>query len=217
MAFYKSLAKGLKHYLALSDVATFLIWYYLMKNTAPQVLILGVSPLIKITLISLYGVLTLPLPFLAAFTQVAISPMVLWLGIGLGLIFLIGALSEKVILDEQGIQVTYPAWLAWILRKNWSLQWLEIKALKLRTTGQGGFVYYFTTNQDDRAYLLPMRVAGFKQLVEMVQAKTQIDTTEIKPLAQPWMYFILLALTLFLGLIDAWTIWTTQQISLINS
>lgn len=188
-----------------------------MKNTAPQVLILGISPLIKITLISLYGVLTIPLPFLAAFTQVPISPMVLWLGIGLGLIFLIGALSEKVILDKQGIQVTYPAWLAWILRKNWSLQWPEIKALKLRTTGQGGFVYYFTTTQNDRAYLLPMRVAGFKQLVEMVQAKTQIDTTEIKPLAQPWMYFILLALTLFLGLIDIWTIWTTQQVSLINS
>jgi hypothetical protein len=61
-----------------------------------------------------------------------------------------------------------------------------------------------------------MRVADFKQLVEMVQAKTQIDTTDIKPLAQPWMYFILLALTIFLGLIDAWTIWTTQQLSLIN-
>jgi hypothetical protein len=57
-----------------------------------------------------------------------------------------------------------------------------------------------------------MRVAGFKKLVEFVQAKTQIDTTEIKPLAQPWMYFILLALTIFLGLIDAWTIWTTQQL-----
>ena len=146
-----------------------------MKNTVPQVLILGISPLIKITLISLYAVLTIPLPFLAAFTQVAISPMLLWLGISLGLIFL-------------------------------------IKALKLRTTGQGGFVYYFTTTQGDRAYLLPMRVAGFKKLVEFVQAKTQIDTTDIKPLAQPWMYFILLALTIFLSLIDVWTIWTTQQL-----
>lgn len=212
MAFYKSLSRRFKRDLTLFYLAPFLVWYDSMKNTTPQVLILGISPLIKITLISLYGVLTIPLPFLAAFTQVAISPMVLWLGIGLGLIFLIGALSEKVILNEQGIQVTYPAWLAWILRKNWSLQWPEIKALKLRTTGQGGFVYYFTTTQDDRAYLLPMRVAGFKKLVEFVQAKTQIDTTDIKPLAQPWMYFILLALTIFLGLIDAWTIWTTQQL-----
>ena len=53
-----------------------------------------------------------------------------------------------------------------------------------------------------------MRVAGFTQLVKQVQAKTGIDTTDVRPLAQPWMYLILLIFTLLLLLIDAWTITT---------
>jgi len=38
--------------------------------------------------------------------------------------------------------------------------------------------------------------------------QTGIDMTDVRPLAQPWMYLILLALTLLLLLVDAWTITT---------
>jgi len=88
-------------------------------------------------------------------------------------------------------------------------------ALKPRSTGQGGIVYYFL-NQAGQGFLLPMRVAGFARLVRHVQAKTGIDTTDVKPLSQPWMYLILLGFTLLLLLIDGWTIWTvnTQGIGL---
>jgi len=168
------------------------------------------SPLIQVTLISLYLALTVPLPFLAEFTQSPISSPILWIGIGTGLIILIAFLSEKVVLDNTKIEVRYPRWIPSQFRRGWSLNWTEIKDLKLRTTGQGGLVYYFITQSEDRAYLLPMRVAGFSRLVKIVQAKTGIDTTDIRPLAQPWMYLTLFVFTLFLWLMDGWTIWTAM-------
>ena len=107
--------------------------------------------------------------------------------------------------------LTYPRWFRWLYRGGWQLQWDDIVALKPRSTGQGGIVYYFV-GKDQRAYLLPMRIAGFARLVRQVQAKTEIDTQDVKPLAQPWMYGILLGLTLLLGLVDLWTITTAIQL-----
>jgi hypothetical protein len=79
------------------------------------------------------------------------------------------------------------------------------------TTGQGGLVYYFLS-KTGQAYLLPMRVAGFGRLVALVQAKTGIDTRDVRPLSQPWMYLILLGCTVLLLAIDAWTIWTASTL-----
>ncbi len=165
------------------------------------------SPLIRITLLSLYVALTAPLPFLSQVTAAPVSPAWLWVGISIGLIALYAALSERVILDDQGIQVAYPNWIPHFFRKGWSLPWSSAIELKPRTTGQGGLVYYFLSNEG-KAYLLPMRVAGFARLVKLVQEKTGIDTTNVYPLAQPWMYFILLVFTLLLLLVDGWTITT---------
>lgn len=173
----------------------------------PSTSVFRLSPLIRITLLSLYIALTVPLPFLAQVTDAPIPPSLLWLGIGIGLIALYAVLTERVILDDQGIQVAYPVWVPRFFRKGWSLAWSDVKELKPRTTGQGGIVYYFLS-QSGQAYLLPMRVVGFAQLVRQVQAKTGIDTTDVRPLAQPWMYFILLGFTLLLLLVDAWTIST---------
>ncbi len=163
------------------------------------------SPLIRITLLLFYTALTVPLPVLAQKTAAPISPLLLVMGLVLGAVLLYGALSEQVILDAAGIQVTYPTWIKWLLRRSWSLPWIEIKALKPRSTGQGGLIYYFLS-RSGLAYLLPMRVAGFAELVRTVQAQTGIDTRDVRPLAQPWMYLFLLVLTLLLLLIDAWTI-----------
>ncbi|MEM8778449.1 MAG: hypothetical protein AAGF26_06170 [Cyanobacteria bacterium P01_G01_bin.49] len=167
-----------------------------------------ISPLISITLISLYISLTIPLPFLAEVTKAPIPSLLLWIGIILGLLVLVGALSQKVIVDNTQIKVTYPIWFSSFFRQGWSLNWSEIKDLKLRTTGQGGLVYYFISKNSDQAYLLPMRIAGFSRLVQIVTEKTGIDTNDIHPLSQPWMYLILLVCTMLLLLIDGWTIWT---------
>lgn len=165
------------------------------------------SPIVRITLLCLYVALTVPLPFLAEVTDAPIAPVVLWVGLGIGAVALYGALSERVILDRTGIQVTYPKWVPALFRKGWMLPWQEVQALKARTTGQGGLVYYFLS-QSGEAYLLPMRVAGFAKMVRLVEAKTGIDTSDVRPLSQPWMYFILFGFTLLLLLVDAWTIAT---------
>ncbi len=168
--------------------------------------IFRISPLIRITLFFLYISLTLPLPFLSEATSAPVSPLLLWVGICLGAMALLAVLSEEVRLDTDKIQVTYPPVIRIFLRKNWSLNWSEISELKMRTTGQGGLVYYFITEAKERAYLLPMRVAGFNKMVTIIQEKTTLDTADIKPLSQPWMYFILLIFTLFLCLIDLWVV-----------
>lgn len=175
------------------------------NSTDASVSIFHLSPLIRITLLSLYLALTVPLTFLASFTSAPTPPALLWVGISIGFMGLYAVLTERVMVDDQGIQVTYPVWVPRFFRKGWSLPWSDVKSLKPRTTGQGGMVYYFLS-QDGKAYLLPMRVAGFNRLVKIVQAKTGIDTTDLCPLAQPWMYIILFGFTILLLLVDAWTI-----------
>jgi hypothetical protein len=160
-----------------------------------------ISPLIRITLLLLYIALTLPLPILAATTAASVSPLGLAIAILLGFVLLYAALTERVTIDDVGISRNYPAWARLIWRKEWSLPWTEVKALKPRTTGQGGLVYYFLS-QAGEGYLLPMRIAGFAEFVRQVQAKTGIDTQDVKPLAQPWMYLILLVLTIGLLAVD---------------
>ncbi|HEY9299540.1 MAG TPA: hypothetical protein VIQ31_24885, partial [Phormidium sp.] len=176
-------------------------------NTTSEVSVFRISPLIRFTLLSLYLALTIPLPFLAHVTAAPVPLLLLWMGIAIGAIVVYGALSERVILDNQGIQVTYPRWFPQFFRKGWSLPWTEVKELKMRTTGQGGLIYYFLS-KSGAAFLLPMRVVGFAKMVKLVEAKTGIDTQDVRPLAQPWMYLILLLFTLMLFLADGWTIWT---------
>ena len=175
--------------------------------------IFKISPIIRITLLCLYIALTLPLPFLAEFTNAPVPSSVLWIGITLGAIAVYAALSERVILDDDKIQVTYPNWVPRFFRKGWSLSWQEIDQLKMRTTGQGGLVYYFTSPTAEKAYLLPMRVAGFNKMVTLVAEKTGLDTVDVHPLAQPWMYLILFACTMVLWLVDGWIIWTAISLA----
>lgn len=165
------------------------------------------SPLIRITLLGLYIALLLPVPILAQATAAPISPSLLSAGLLVGGLLLYAALTERVVVDNTAIQVRYAGWVPKQLRSGWALNWKDIIALKPRSTGQGGIVYYFVSQSRERAYLLPVRVAGFNQLVNYVQRQTGIDTTDVRPLAQPWMYFVLLAFTVALGLWDTWVIW----------
>jgi hypothetical protein len=157
------------------------------------------SPLIKITLVNLYLALTVPLPILAQLTQGnAILTLLLTVGLMGGLIALVAALAEQVVLNGEKIEVRYPRWVPKFFRSGWQLSWSDVTALKCRTTGQGGLVYYFLTESKDRAYLLPMRVAGFNRLTQLVTDHTGIDTQDVRPLSQPWMYLLLLLFTFLL-------------------
>ncbi len=184
----------------------------MIENQNSETFIFRISPLIKLTLLSLYIALTVPLPFLSQATNAPVPPVILGVGLTLGAIALYAALTERVIINDKGIQVSYPVWVPDLFRKGWYLPWAEIRALKPRTTGQGGLVYYFVNNSGE-GYLLPMRVVGFAKLVRIVEAKTGIDTTDVRPLSQPWMYLILFGCTILLLLVDAWTISNAVAIS----
>lgn len=162
-----------------------------------------ISPLIRLTLLVLYAALTLPLPLLAQASAAPVSPRWLWLGVGMGAIALWGALGERVVVSDQGLCSEYPLWIRWVFRRNWSLEWSEIRRLVPRSTGQGGLVYYLV-NATGQGYLLPMRMAGFARFVQVLEEKTGIDTRDVKPLAQPWMYLTLLGFSGVLLLIDGW-------------
>lgn len=174
-------------------------------QTSKAVDVFQISPLIRLTLQTLYIALTIPLPFLAEVTGAPIPSWSLWVGLGIGVIALAGILSERVTLDKTGITVAYAPWIAWLLRRGWTLPWKEVTALKPRTTGQGGLVYYFLNDRGE-GFLLPMRVTGFKRLVQRVQEETAIDTRDVIPLAQPWMYLILLGFSGLLLLVDLWVV-----------
>lgn len=163
-----------------------------------------ISPIVRITLTLFYLALLLPLPFLAQLTAGA-SPLWLTIGLLLGLIPIQGALAQEVWTDDREIRVQYPWWVPQFLVKNWSLAWSEVTDLKMRTTGQGGLVYYLIDRQQ-QGYLLPMRIAGFGKLTEILSRHTGIDTQEVRPLSQPWMYFILAGLTWLLLAIDGWAV-----------
>jgi hypothetical protein len=171
-----------------------------------------ISPLIRGSLLLLYTALMVPLPVMAGVikargTDLALSPILLAVAIGLGGVLLYGALAQRVEVDGEGISVGYPPWISGLFRSRWHLSWSEVQALKPRSTGQGGIVYYFI-GPNQQAYLLPMRVAGFSRLLQWVETHTELDTQDIKPLAQPWMYGVLLLLTLLLLLVDIWTVAT---------
>jgi hypothetical protein len=177
------------------------------QSVQPETLVLRISPLVWLGIMGLYVALMLPLPFLAQVTQAPVPASGLAVAIAIGGLLIYATLTERVKLDEQGIEVFYPRWVPKFYRRGWSLPWTEIEALKPRSTGQGGLVYYLVS-RSGAAFLLPIRVVGFARMVRYIQTKTGIDTSAIKPLAQPWMYGTLSVFALFTLLMDAWVLGT---------
>ena len=97
----------------------------------------GLSPLIRFTLLSLYVALVLPLPVMA---PQELRPLMVGALI-LGLVLVVGLLSEQVETDAAGLRVSYQSWISWLLRRSWSMQWNDIRALVPVGTSQGGTVY----------------------------------------------------------------------------
>ena len=149
----------------------------------------GLSPLIRFTMLSLYGALVLPLPLLAP----AESRFLMVAGLLVGLVLVIGLLSERVETDGEGIQVRYPAWIRWLLRRGWTMRWQDIRALVPVGTSQGGTVYYLKAS-DLRHQLLPQRIERFDRFLELLAANTSVSTKSIGRLTPPWTYQLLAGL-----------------------
>jgi hypothetical protein len=170
-----------------------------------------VSFLIQFALWSLYLTLMVPLLLFIEYCSGMHMPMV-WgcSGVLLGAVLLQAALSETVLLFEKGMVLHYPRWILPIFRRGWTVEWQKIQTLTARSTGQGGLVYYLVT--PTAAYLLPTRIAGFKRMVQIIERKTNLDVACVKPLAQPWMYGMVLLVSLGMGLFDVWFFWMTRAL-----
>lgn len=161
-----------------------------------------VSPLIRYTLLGLYGALTLPLPLLLAqqSRQWGLIALLV-LGMLMGFVLLWGVLAQQVQVDAEHLTVSYPGWLPEFIQQGWSLKWPDVSDLVTVSTSQGGLVYYLATKQGQR-FLLPMRVEKFRHLLSQVQDFTGLETQTAYPYVQPWMYLILAGFTGILLLCD---------------
>ena len=153
----------------------------------------GLSPLIRLTLLSLYLALVFPLPLLAP------EELRLWmvLVLVLGLVLVVGLLSEQVEIDDAGIQVRYPMWIRWLLRRGWSMPWVDVRALVPVGTSQGGTVYYLKS-ADLRHQLLPQRIEQFDRFLQILSERTSVTTDGVGRLTPPWTYQLLAALSLLM-------------------
>ena len=159
----------------------------------------------RFTLLGLLVALVLPLPFILVYQGQTGWLLPTLVGIGLGWLGLIALMSQRVMVDATGVQVSYASWVpqGWV--RGWQIPWSEITEIRSRPTSQGGRVHYLVDRRG-AAFLLPMRIAGFAQFLRVVEAQTGLDTRRVKPLAQPWMYLTLLVCVVFLLLTDCWII-----------
>ena len=162
-----------------------------------------IAPLIRFTLLALYGALALPLPLLA---PTELKPW-LWTALPLGLLPVVAMLSEEVVLDGEGIRVGYPAWCGWLLRRGWQLGWAEIAGLVPITTSQGGSVYYVQSRQGS-SFLLPQRVDRFLDFLERFQQASGFNTLRIGRITPNWTYWTLAALSGLLLAGETWALIT---------
>ena len=164
-------------------------------SSAPR--LYPMAALIRLTLISLYLALVLPLPLLAP------RDLRPWMGLAVpaGLLLVLAITSERVELDEQGLRVGHPPWCSWWLRRGWSLPWSAISCLTPVATSQGGRVFYVRSQAENgapgvrRSYLLPQRVAGFDDFLERFSAASGIDTQTVGRITPPWTYQLLALLS----------------------
>ena len=146
----------------------------------------GLSPLIRFTLLSLYVALVLPLPVMA---PQELRPLMVGALI-LGLVLVVGLLSEQVETNAAGLRVSYANWIRWLLRRSWSMQWDDIRALVPVGTSQGGTVYYLKA-VDCRHQLLPQRIERFDLFLDVLNERTGVSTKGIGRLTPPWTYQVL--------------------------
>ncbi|MEB3334207.1 MAG: hypothetical protein VKP70_04410 [Cyanobacteriota bacterium] len=159
----------------------------------------GMAPLIRFTLLALYVALVAPLPVMAS----GDLRRLLWAGGLVGLLLLVALTSERVVVDEDGIEVSHPAWCAWCLRRGWQLAWSQVAGLTPVATSQGGRVYYVRakgasnpeTPGAPRSYLLPQRVERFEDFLARFSALSGVSTEGVSRISPPWTYQVLALMT----------------------
>ena len=145
---------------------------------------------VKISLISLYLALTIPIPFLSIDKLRVFSIFLFFLGLYL----IINITSEYV--ETCNTKISYKtSFVSKILgRKNWEVSWKDIKAIKTLPTSQGSKVFYFHTNRGDN-FLIPQRVENLEKFLLIITRKTDIATNKMSYISPLWTYKLLTLLS----------------------
>ena len=145
---------------------------------------------VKISLISLYLALTIPMPFLAIDELKLISIFTFFLGL-----YLIFNITSDY-LETCNTKISYKtSFISKILgRKNWEVYWKDIKSIKTLPTSQGSKVFYFNTHLGDN-FLIPQRVENLEKFLLIVTKKTDIATNEMSYISPLWTYKLLTLLS----------------------
>ena len=148
---------------------------------------------VKSSLISLYLALTIPIPFVSI-DKLKIPSIIAFV---LGLYLIINITSDYV--ETCNNKISYKtSFISKVLgKKNWDINWKDIKLIKSLPTSQGSKVYYFNTYQGEN-FLYPQRVEDFEKLALIVSKNTGISLKEISYISPLWTYKLLTLLSVIM-------------------
>ena len=149
--------------------------------------------IVKISLISLYLALTIPMPFISI-DKLKIPSIFMFI---LGLYLVINITSDYVETCDNKISYKTNLISKIFGRNNWDISWKDIKLIKTISTSQGSKVYYFNTNKGDN-FLVPQRVENFEKFLSTISKNTGINTNDISYISPLWTYKLLTLLSGFM-------------------
>jgi len=148
---------------------------------------------VKISLISLYLALTIPLPFVSI-EKLKIPSIIIF---ALGLYLIINITGDYVETCSNKISYKTSFISKFFGKKNWEISWKDIKLIKSFPTSQGSKVYYFNTFQGDN-FLVPQRVENFQKFLLIVSSNTGFAINEISYISPLWTYKLLTLLSVLM-------------------
>jgi len=145
---------------------------------------------VKISLISLYLALTIPIPFISIDKLKVFSIFTFFLGLYL----IISITGDYVETCDSKISYKTSFISKMLGRKNWEVSWKDINSIKTLSTSQGSKVFYFNTRRGDN-FLIPQRVENLEKFLLIVTRKTDISTNKMSYISPLWTYKLLTLLS----------------------
>ena len=148
---------------------------------------------VKSSLISLYLALTIPIPFISI-DKLKITSIIAFT---LGLYLIVNITSDYIETCDKKISYKTSLISKTLGKKNWEIDWKDIKLIKSLPTSQGSKVFYFNTNKGNN-FLIPQRVENFEKFLLIVSQKTGIAIDEVSYISPLWTYKLLTLLSVLM-------------------
>ena len=159
--------------------------------------------IVKISLISLYLALTIPIPFISSENLKNFSIFTFVFGFFL----IVNITNDSVNTCDEKISYQ-PSFVSKVFgKRKWEVYWKEIKLIKSLPTSQGSKVHYFITKNNE-SFLIPQRIDDIVKFLLIVENKTKLNVDQISYISPLWTYRVLTYLSIFMiiGEIVAFTI-----------